>query len=84
MVFSGVFDRHRQLKAVAVENDAGWAARMLEGMDFRYERGRFWAGPSNSSTSAPCPVSSFASTSIAHSCVIALRFATATIRGRTT
>jgi predicted TIM-barrel fold metal-dependent hydrolase len=59
MIFSGVFDRHRRLKVVAVENDAGWAAMMLERMDFRYERDRFWAGPSNGITSGRLPSQQF-------------------------
>ena len=59
MIFSGVFDRHRRLKVVTVENDAGWAAMMLERMDFRYERDRFWAGPSNGITSGRLPSQQF-------------------------
>ncbi|HKD65479.1 MAG TPA: amidohydrolase family protein [Candidatus Binataceae bacterium] len=59
MVFSGVFDRHRRLKVVTVENDAGWAAMMLERMDFRYERDRFWAGPANGISSGRLPSRQF-------------------------
>jgi predicted TIM-barrel fold metal-dependent hydrolase len=59
MIFSGVFDRHRRLRVVTVENDAGWAAMMLERMDFRYERDRFWAGPSNGITSGRLPSRQF-------------------------
>ncbi len=59
MVFSGVFDRHRRLRVVTVENDAGWAAMMLERMDFRYQRDRFWAGPSNGITSGRLPSEQF-------------------------
>jgi uncharacterized protein len=59
MIFSGVFDRHRRLKVVTVENDAGWAAMMLERMDFRYERDRFWAGTSNGITSGRLPSQQF-------------------------
>jgi uncharacterized protein len=55
MIFSGVFDRHPKLKVATVENDAGWAAMLLERMDFRYERDRFWAGPSNGITSGRLP-----------------------------
>jgi predicted TIM-barrel fold metal-dependent hydrolase len=59
MIFSGVFDRHRRLKVVAVENDAGWAAMMQERMDFRYHRDRFWAGASNGITSGRLPSHQF-------------------------
>lgn len=59
MIFSGVFDRHRRLRVVTVENDAGWAAMMLERMDFRYQRDRFWAGPSNGITSGRLPSDQF-------------------------
>jgi predicted TIM-barrel fold metal-dependent hydrolase len=59
MIFSGVFDRHRRLKVVTVENDAGWAAMALERMDFRYQRDRFWAGPSNGITSGRLPSRQF-------------------------
>ena len=55
MTFSGVFDRHPRLKVATVENDAGWAAMLLKRVDFRYERNRFWAGPSNGITSGRLP-----------------------------
>jgi len=44
MIFSGVFDRHRKLKVLSVENDVTWAAAMLERSDYRFERDRGWAG----------------------------------------
>jgi len=59
LIFSGVFDRHPRLKVVAVENDAGWAASLMERMDFRYERDRFWAGSANGITSGRRPSQQF-------------------------
>jgi predicted TIM-barrel fold metal-dependent hydrolase len=44
MIFSGVFDRHRSLKALSVENDASWALAVLERMDDRWRHDRHWAG----------------------------------------
>lgn len=44
MIFSGVFDRHRGLKAISVENDASWALAVLERMDDRWRHDRHWAG----------------------------------------
>jgi len=44
MIFSGVFDRHRDLKALSVENDASWALAVLERMDDRWLHDRHWAG----------------------------------------
>jgi predicted TIM-barrel fold metal-dependent hydrolase len=44
LVFSGVFDRHPDLRLVSAENDAGWAGFMLERGDYwwdRYQEG--WA-----------------------------------------
>jgi predicted TIM-barrel fold metal-dependent hydrolase len=59
LIFSGVFDRHPRLKVVAVENDAGWAPNLMERMDFRYQRDRFWAGPANGITSGRLPSEQF-------------------------
>ncbi|HEV3111423.1 MAG TPA: amidohydrolase family protein [Candidatus Binataceae bacterium] len=59
MIFSGVFDRHRKLKVVSVENDAAWAAGMLERMDYRLERDQGWAGYSNGITSGRSPSNIF-------------------------
>jgi predicted TIM-barrel fold metal-dependent hydrolase len=59
LIFSGVFDRHPRLRVVAVENDAGWAATLMERMDFRYERDRFWAGSANGITSERRPSEQF-------------------------
>lgn len=55
MIFSGVFDRHRKLKAVSVENDAAWVAGILERMDFRAHRDQGWAGAFNGITSGRAP-----------------------------
>jgi predicted TIM-barrel fold metal-dependent hydrolase len=59
MIFSGVFDRHRKLKVTTVENDAGWAALMMERMDFRYERDRFHMASANGITSGRLPSQQF-------------------------
>jgi predicted TIM-barrel fold metal-dependent hydrolase len=55
MIFSGVFDRHPRLRVVSVENDAAWAAGMLERMDYRFERDQGWAGHSSGITSGRTP-----------------------------
>jgi len=55
MIFSGVFDRHPKLKVISVENDAAWAAGMLERMDDRYERDAGWAGRISTMTSGRKP-----------------------------
>jgi predicted TIM-barrel fold metal-dependent hydrolase len=55
MIFSGVFDRHRKLKAVSVENDAAWVAGILERMDFRAHRDQGWAGAFNGITTGSAP-----------------------------
>ena len=34
MVFGGVFDRHPKLQVVSAENDAGWAANLIERCDY--------------------------------------------------
>jgi uncharacterized protein len=41
MILAGVFDRFPGLKIVSAENEAGWAASMLERADTSYRRGRF-------------------------------------------
>ena len=43
MIFSGLFDRHENLKVVSVENDASWALAVLERMDDRWLHDRKWA-----------------------------------------
>lgn len=43
MIFSGLFDRHRKLKVLSVENDASWALAVLERMDDRWKHDRQWA-----------------------------------------
>jgi predicted TIM-barrel fold metal-dependent hydrolase len=55
MIFSGVFDRHRQLKVISVENDASWAAAMLQRMDDHLEHDRGWAKHANGITSGRTP-----------------------------
>lgn len=42
LIFSGVFDRHPDLKVVCVESDAGWAPHYAYRMDHIYKRHRFW------------------------------------------
>ena len=59
MIFTGVFDRHPRLKVATVENEAGWAAIMIERMDYRYERDRFWAKQANGITSGRLPSQQF-------------------------
>jgi predicted TIM-barrel fold metal-dependent hydrolase len=55
MIFSGLFDRHRQLKVLSVENDAAWPLGILERMDDRYEHDRLWAKTGNFITSGRKP-----------------------------
>lgn len=43
MIFSGLFDRHRGLKVLSVENDASWPLAVLERMDDRWTHDRKWA-----------------------------------------
>lgn len=43
MIFSGIFDRHRDLRVLSVENDASWALAVLERMDDRWRHDRHWA-----------------------------------------
>ena len=40
LIFSGVFDRHPNLKVVSTENDAGWAGHMAERGDYWWNRHR--------------------------------------------
>jgi predicted TIM-barrel fold metal-dependent hydrolase len=40
MIFSGAFDRHPDLQLVSVENDAGWAAHLIERMDYVQAKAR--------------------------------------------
>ena len=47
MIFSGLFDRHRDLKVLSVENDAAWPLGILERMDDRYEHDKAWAAAGN-------------------------------------
>jgi hypothetical protein len=54
-IFTGVFDRHRKLKVVSVENDAAWVAGILERMDYRVHRDQGWAGAFNGITSGRAP-----------------------------
>jgi len=41
MIFGGLFDALPDLKVVSVENDAGWAANIIERMDYIDVKGRF-------------------------------------------
>src|SRR5262245_47532059 len=43
MIFSGLFDRHRKLKVLSVENDASWPLAVLERADDRWIHDRHWA-----------------------------------------
>jgi predicted TIM-barrel fold metal-dependent hydrolase len=43
MIFSGLFDRHRRLKVLSVENDAAWPLAVLERMDDRWAHDQLWA-----------------------------------------
>lgn len=38
VIFSGVFDRHPDLRLISAENDAGWAGFMLERGDYWWDR----------------------------------------------
>jgi predicted TIM-barrel fold metal-dependent hydrolase len=40
LVFGGVFDRFADLRFVSVENEAGWAAGLIERADVSFRRGR--------------------------------------------
>ena len=55
MIFSGLFDRHRKLKVLSVENDAAWPLGILERMDDRYEHDKLWAATANFITSGRKP-----------------------------
>jgi predicted TIM-barrel fold metal-dependent hydrolase len=55
MIFSGLFDRHRKLKVLSVENDAAWPLGILERMDDRYEHDKLWAASGNFITSGRKP-----------------------------
>jgi uncharacterized protein len=41
MIYEGVFDRFPELQVVSVENDAGWAANIIERMDYVDVKARF-------------------------------------------
>jgi len=41
MIYGGLFDRFPDLKVISVENDAGWAANIIERMDYISVKGRF-------------------------------------------
>ena len=83
MIFSGVFDRHPRLKVATVENDAGWAAMLLERMDFRYDAIASGRDRPMASLRAGSRASSSASTFTAPSCAIIQRFATAILSAQT-
>jgi predicted TIM-barrel fold metal-dependent hydrolase len=54
MIFSGLFDRHRKLKVLSVENDASWPLAVLERMDDRWTHDQLWA----STTGPPANITS--------------------------
>ncbi len=41
MIYAGLFDRYPELHVVSVENDAGWAANVIERMDYVDVKARF-------------------------------------------
>lgn len=55
MIFAGIFDRHPGFKVISVENDASWAAAMLQRMDDHLEHDRGWAKFANGITSGRTP-----------------------------
>jgi len=42
LIYSGVFERHPDLRVVSVEADAGWAPHFMYRMDHTYQRHRYW------------------------------------------
>jgi predicted TIM-barrel fold metal-dependent hydrolase len=59
LIFSGVFDRHPELKLVSAESDAGWAESMLARMDFRYARDRAGTRAAHGTDSGRAPSQQF-------------------------
>ncbi len=58
MIFTGLFDRHPNLKVLSVENDASWPLAILERMDDRWRLDQIWAnerGPAAEITSGRKP-----------------------------
>jgi len=58
MIFTGLFDRHPNLKVLSVENDASWPLAVLERMDDRWMLDQIWAnerGPAAEITSGRKP-----------------------------
>jgi predicted TIM-barrel fold metal-dependent hydrolase len=58
MIFTGLFDRHPNLKVLSVENDASWPLAVLERMDDRWRLDQIWAnerGPAAEITSGRKP-----------------------------
>jgi predicted TIM-barrel fold metal-dependent hydrolase len=58
MIFTGLFDRHPNLKVLSVENDASWPLAVLERMDDRWVLDQIWAnerGPAAEITSGRKP-----------------------------
>jgi predicted TIM-barrel fold metal-dependent hydrolase len=45
MIFTGVFERHPQLRFVDAEVNAGWVPFWVQMMEQEYERQRHWAEP---------------------------------------
>jgi predicted TIM-barrel fold metal-dependent hydrolase len=44
MIFGGLFDSHRKLKMISVENDASWALAVLERMDDHWQHDKLIMG----------------------------------------
>jgi predicted TIM-barrel fold metal-dependent hydrolase len=44
LIFSGVFDRHPDLRIVSAEHDAGWVAHYAARLDQLFDRHRHWLG----------------------------------------
>lgn len=53
LVFSGVFERHPELRIICVEADAGWVPHYVYRMDHAFERHRNWMAPGTTLTRKP-------------------------------
>jgi predicted TIM-barrel fold metal-dependent hydrolase len=52
-IYSGVFERHPQLKVITVEADAGWAPHYVYRMDHAFRRHRHWLDGGTTLTRMP-------------------------------
>jgi predicted TIM-barrel fold metal-dependent hydrolase len=52
-IYSGVFERHPELKVVTVEADAGWAPHYMYRMDHAFNRHRHWLDGGTTLTRMP-------------------------------